>query len=160
MNTILEYPNLEADDCIALFVENLKAKKPEDSIYIIASDHDYLQLREKEINKDAQNQSRIEIYDLKFKSLMDHNNVFEDSIQNLFCKIVMGDKSDNIPPIFPKCGIKTAIKCYENTEFFSEKLKLDGVEENFHQNRLLIDFQRIPTTLKYNFNHKYKNIFH
>ena len=80
--------------------------------------------------------------------------------KTLFCKIVMGDKSDNIPPIFPKCGIKTAIKCYENTEFFSEKLKLDGVKENFYQNRLLIDFRRIPATLKYNFNHKYKNIFH
>ena len=51
MNTILEYPNLEADDCIALFVEHLKEKKPEDTIYIIASDHDYLQLREKEINE-------------------------------------------------------------------------------------------------------------
>ena len=26
----------------------------------------------------------------------------------------MGDKSDNIPSVLSKCGIKTAIKCYDD----------------------------------------------
>ena len=34
----------------------------------------------------------------------------------------MGDKSDNIPSAFPKCGPKTALKCAEDPEFFKKKM--------------------------------------
>ena len=37
-------------------------------------------------------------------------------------------KSDNIPGIFTKCGIKTAEKYYDNKELFNEKLKKENKE--------------------------------
>jgi 5'-3' exonuclease len=53
---IVSHPHLEADDCIALSVKHLHEKKPNQCIYIIASDKDYLQLA----------QENIKIIDLKF----------------------------------------------------------------------------------------------
>ena len=83
ISTIIEHDTLEADDCIALYVHHILEKNPEDEIYIIASDHDYLQLKTTD---------NLNIYDLKYKSLMEHKNVFLEYEKNLFCKIVMGIK--------------------------------------------------------------------
>ena len=47
--------------------------------------------------------------------MIESKNAF-DTEKNLFCKIVIGDKSDNIPGIFNKCGIKTE-------KLFSIKIK-------------------------------------
>ena len=69
----------------------------------------------------------------------------------------MGDKSDNIPSIFPKCGIKTAIKCYDNKEYFNDKLKDKAILDNFNRNKKLVDFNEIPTNLKKGFYRKYIN---
>jgi 5'-3' exonuclease len=148
ISSIIEHDTLEADDCIALYVHHILEKNPEDEIFIIASDHDYLQLKTTD---------NINIYDLKYKSLMEHKNVFLEHEQNLFCKIVMGDKSDNIPSIFPKCGIKTAIKCYDNKEYFNDKLKDKAILDNFNRNKKLVDFNEIPTNLKKGFYRKYIN---
>ena len=41
---------------------------------------------------------------------------------DLLIKILMGDTSDNIPSVFPKCGIKTAQKCIEDDNFFKKKM--------------------------------------
>ena len=60
----------------------------------------------------------------------------------------MGDKSDNIPPVFPKCGEKTAKKCIDNDEYFQEKIT--NVHENnlkYELNTKLIDFDYIPEEL-------------
>ena len=48
---------------------------------------------------------------------------FNKKFIHLFYKIVLGDKSDNILPIFKKCGPKTCEKYYENQELFLEALK-------------------------------------
>lgn len=142
---IIRFSELEADDCIALTTKYIFNQfkeqhgkvqgKPYLNMYIIASDIDYLQLLE----------PGLHIYDLKYKSIKESKKYTGDAQQDLFCKIVMGDKSDNIPPIFPKCGLKTAIKCYENPTFFEEKLKqFPNSKELFERNRQVIDFNYIP----------------
>ena len=60
----------------------------------------------------------------------------------------MGDSSDNIPSVFPKCGVKTAQKCVEDLEFF--KKKMDNNPEYYAQyelNKNLVDFNNIPQQL-------------
>lgn len=137
---VIEFSELEADDCIALTTKYIfnKFKQHTDStvnIYIIASDIDYLQLLEPSLH----------IYDLKFKSIKESKKYTGNAKKDLFYKIVMGDKSDNIPSIFPKCGLKTAIKCYEDPLFFEEKLKqFQHSKELFERNRQIIDFNYIP----------------
>lgn len=144
---VIQFSELEADDCIALtikYIFNLFKEKEHEklqygyshlNIYIIASDIDYLQLLE----------PGLHIYDLKYKSIKESKKYTGDAQQDLFCKIVMGDKSDNIPSIFPKCGLKTAIKFYKNSDIFEEKLKqFHNSKELFERNRQIIDFNYIP----------------
>ena len=64
---------------------------------------------------------------------------------DLFVKIIMGDKSDNIPPVFPqKRGKAKAKQYYNEPEFFKEELKIYNVEDAYKRNKLLIDFSEIP----------------
>ena len=64
--------------------------------------------------------------------------------KNLFCKIVTGDKSDNIPGIFRKCGIKTAEKLFSDQDEFIKKLNQESCNEEYQRNKLLVDFNLIP----------------
>jgi 5'-3' exonuclease len=131
---VLKHPNLEADDCIAISVKEIIQLYPECKIYIITSDKDYLQLAEE----------RIQIFDLKFKDLTKQKSSFGDSSKDLFCKIVMGDPSDCIPSVIKKCGPKTAEKCYENRDYFEDRLKKENAYEIFERNKNLVGFEYIP----------------
>lgn len=133
--------NLEADDCIALSVKKLLKNKDVNNfnhIYIITSDADYLQLVE----------PNITIYNLKYKNIALSKNCFEDKEKNLFYKIVLGDKSDNIPSVFSKCGPKTVEKYFNNKELFREKLNEGNSKETYELNNKLINFNEIPQDLQ------------
>jgi len=135
---ILKHPKLEADDCIALSVKYLLNKYPECHIYIITSDKDYLQL----------NASNVDLYNLTYKNLADSKSSTGNATQDLEIKIIMGDSSDNIPSVFPKCGQKTAQKCVDDPEFFKKKM-CDKPEyyEQYELNKKLINFDSIPQDL-------------
>ena len=143
IKTILEYPALEADDCIALTTKHIINKHPDNHIYIIANDMDYLQLAK----------CNTKIYDLKFKDITESKKCFKNPEKDLFCKIVAGDKSDNISAIFPKCGIKTAEKYFNNKELFQQKLKEYPEALSLYElNRKIIDFEYIPHDIQEGFN--------
>jgi 5'-3' exonuclease len=146
VNMILDHQKLEADDCIAISVKHLLNKYEKCKIYIITSDKDYLQLLE----------PRVKIYNLAYKNIAEEKSSFGDAKTNLFCKIVMGDASDNITSIFTKCGPKTALKCYLDKEYFECKLKKEDAYKKYELNRLLVDFNSIPNELESEFIEKYK----
>ena len=129
-----------ADDCIAIYVKQLVKKYPpsECSIYIITSDNDYLQLI----------RENVHIYNLAFKNLKESKTFTGNPEKDLKIKTIMGDVSDNIPSVFPKCGIKTAIKCVEDEEFFKKKMN-DNVAyyEQYLLNDTLVSFDKIPEEL-------------
>ena len=136
-NHIVFHPHLEADDCIAITTQQLLSKYSNCKIWIITSDMDYLQL----------SAPNVELVNLKFKKLTDSKNSFNNPKKDLFCKIVMGDKSDGIKSIFKKCGIKTASKYYDNPELFKERLEKENAYEHFLLNKKIIDFNEIPQNL-------------
>jgi len=140
---ILKHPHLEADDCIALSVKHLIQKYPECQLYIITSDNDYLQLKK----------DNVHLYNLSFKPLKSITGVSQNDLE---IKIIMGDNSDNIPSVFPKCGPKTAEKCIGDPEFFKKKMS-DNEEyyKRYELNKLLVDFNCIPQELQKEF---YTNI--
>ena len=139
---ILSYPKLEADDCVAITAKHIIDTQDDSKVWIITSDMDYLQLASE----------RIKLYDLKYKDLTSSKNSFNDAQKDLFCKIVTGDKSDNIPSVLPKCGMKTASKFYDNQELFEDRLNItSGAKERYERNKLIIDFDRIPIELINNF---------
>ena len=89
---------------------------------------------------------------MKYKNLTTSKTSFQDSEKDLFCKIVAGDKSDNIPSVLPRCGIKTAAKYYHDRELFEKKVKeCEGAAERLERNTTIIDFKRIPEELQNSF---------
>ncbi len=141
-NCILYDNELEADDCIAITTQHIIKKYPDAEVYIITSDMDYLQLV----------QDRVHIYNLKGDKLTDSKNCFNDPKKDLFCKIVAGDKSDNIASVFPRCGVKTAEKYYHDMDSFKEKLESnENYKIIYERNKTLVDFENIPQHLRRRF---------
>jgi 5'-3' exonuclease len=138
---IIGHPNLEADDCIALSVKYLHQKTPNHRIYIIASDKDYLQLA----------RENVKIMDLKFRDITQQKSSTNNPADDLQIKIIMGDPSDNIPAIFPKCGPKTAKKCLDDPVFFASKLADPETQKKYAFNQQLICFDFIPENLAADF---------
>ena len=61
----------------------------------------------------------------------------------------MGDISDNIPSVFPKCGPKTALKYYEDQTSFQKRLMSDDAFiSQYNTNKKIVDFDEIPVELK------------
>ena len=133
-------PTAEGDDIIAVIKKHLRTKYPDKPIIIISSDTDLCQLID----------SYTTIYDLKNKNL--NLNLSKENltpIQYLKQKCIIGDKSDNIPSIFPKCGKKTSIKYLDQPELLEMKLKENLLyREQYELNQLLIDFDKIPETIQ------------
>lgn len=134
IKTIISHNALEADDCIAIASRYILETYTDANITIITSDLDYLQLIT----------DRINIYTLKYKKLSDSKNSFNDPKKDLFCKIILGDKSDNIPGLFKKCGIKTAEKLYDDQDLFIKKINQEKASKTYERNKQLIDFNQIP----------------
>ena len=135
---IVEHDYLEADDCLALTTKQIVATETDDTIYIITSDTDYLQLI----------QPNVHLYNLKYKTVNTAKNSCGDSQLDLLCKIISGDKSDNIPPLLKKCGAKTLQKIIETPSLFFDKVEQDDtLREHYLRNKTLIDFNEIPQEL-------------
>lgn len=139
---IIHHKFLEADDCIALYVNNLIENEPEAKITIITSDTDYLQLLKT---------SNIQIYNLNFKTVNNLKNSTGNYEKDLLKKIIMGDKSDNIPALFNKCGEKTVQKYLNDELLFNKELIKQNKQYQYELNRLLIDFNEIPENYKNEF---------
>jgi 5'-3' exonuclease len=68
-----------------------------------------------------------------------------DPKKDLKLKIIMGDKSDNIPPIHKGIGAITANKLASLSDDELETYLIEkGCKEIYDNNRLLIDFEMIP----------------
>jgi 5'-3' exonuclease len=146
----IKLENLEADDIIGTITKYLIENNNYENIYIITNDNDYLQLNYN---------NNIHLYNYSCKNLKDKSLGSREI--DLYTKIIMGDKSDNILPIHNKCGIKTALKYIENNELLKNKFNSDKqILEKYLLNEKLINFDFIPEELKnkiINFWIKYNN---
>ncbi|OUU22647.1 MAG: hypothetical protein CBB97_14790 [Candidatus Endolissoclinum sp. TMED37] len=128
-------PGIEADDWIAY--EILENNDPNNQYFIVSSDHDFYPL----LN------SQVSMVDMLGKS-----NVKENAVTGklyLKQKLLMGDKSDNIPPIYKGCGEKTALKLAQNDIELEKTInKHPGAREQLELNRKLIEFGNWPTHIK------------
>lgn len=134
---IMEHDQLEADDVIALVKKALHHKNPQLPITIITNDNDYIQLVD----------DYTFIYNLQYKRI--EERVKQDPIKYLEYKVILGDKSDNIPCIMKKCGPKTAEKLLASPENMDALFqKHPEAHQQYTLNRLLIDFNYIDDKLK------------
>jgi len=143
INTILYQNRLEADDCAALYIKKIMELDSTSELFIIANDHDYMQIVDN---------TNVFLYNLAYKNLGKHPKFYKEKGKNLFMKIILGDKSDNIKPLFDKCGVKTAEKYFNDIELFKSKLeKNEGFLKKYNHNKQMIDFNEIPEKFREKF---------
>ena len=142
--TFLELPDSEADDIIYLSINNIIKLYPNKSIYILASDKDYLQILDR---------PSLILIDGGYNETIGTNK--DDARLSLWTKILSGDNSDNIPPIFKGCGNKTSIKLIEDINYFNKCIDEYNCTEQLLLNRNLVSFDRIPQKYIDLFNNTY-----
>ena len=150
---VIKVSAAEADDIIAVLCQELRKK-----CVIYSNDEDYFQLQS----------DRISIYNPKEKKIVKCG----DPNEFLIKKCLMGQKKDDIfnvitptnwgktegtkdkrkPGFGEKAAKKVLTEGYESwLEKSSEYKKFDTIvnpKENFHRNRILIDFDKIPDVVR------------
>lgn len=134
----IEHWHAEADDIACVIARTINAACPETQVVIVTNDNDYLQL----VNASTQ------VFNLKHIDLSTRLKGVTPQMY-LKTKVLMGDKSDNIPAVFPKCGEKTASALACDPERLAKQLrKCPSYEERFALNEMLIDMDAIPQDLQ------------
>lgn len=135
---VLAVDALEADDIIAILTKMILQKNPDADITIITNDNDYIQLCTLSDN--------ISIMNLQGKQLKDRAEVAVDKY--ILYKTIIGDKSDNIPSIMKKVGIKTAQKLALNPDELQKVFdKHPEAKRQYEMNDLIMNFNNIPAHL-------------
>lgn len=125
---------LEADDIIAIICRKYEIEKSEIKIVLVSGDQDFLQL------------GRENLFFINYKSKKAITLTKEEAKEALKLKILNGDCSDNIDPIFPKGTKKKEL--IENEEKLMEYLEAHpDVKKKYELNQKLINFDYIPTIL-------------
>jgi 5'-3' exonuclease len=174
--TLLQNPEAEADDMIALFVE----AHPNDNHIIVSSDSDYLQLITDNVTMYDGVQNRIITKDGFFKDDKNMTPIKEkktgevkeapDPEWLLFEKCIRGDTSDNIFSAYPGCRKKGTRNKVGMLEAYADKDtggfnwnnfmlqrwtdhngKEHIVRDDFERNVQLIDLTAQPMDLKVKF---------
>jgi 5'-3' exonuclease len=137
----VKFDKLEADDLIALISKKYQQEKSETKIYLISGDKDFLQL------------GRENLVFLNYKAKKPIVLTNEEAKEALKNKILTGDCSDNICPIFPKdrkiLSLKKRKEIIENNdELLSYLNENPDIKKKYELNQKLINFDYIPKKLQ------------
>jgi hypothetical protein len=148
--TVLQNPQLEADDLIAGFIQS----HPHDDHVIISTDSDFIQLiapNVRQYNGISETTYTHEgIFDKKGKRVIDKKtNVEKDLIDPewvLFEKCMRGDPTDNVFSAYPKVRKNKLLEAYNDRNrrgFAWNNLMLQRwVDHNGEEHRVLDDYER------------------
>lgn len=132
---LVKVEGAEGDDVIATTLMNFKDKYL--ATMLIASDHDFLQI---------DGVREFDLFGKEAKRDLGGEEVSADDY--LLGKILMGDKSDNIKQVFPKCGPKTALKWTKDKSALKTILKeSQDAASRYLLNKKIISFKEIPPDL-------------
>ena len=142
---------LEADDIIAVICKYYEKKNPEEKVYLISGDKDFLQL------------GRENLIFINYKSKKPFTLTLEEAKEQLKLKILNGDCSDSILTIFPKdrkiLSLKKRKELIENEDKLKEYLDENPeIKEKYKINCHMIDFNFIPKELQKEILKEIKNI--
>lgn len=132
---LVKVEGAEGDDVIATTLMNFKDKYL--ATMLVASDHDFLQI------------DGVREFDLFGREAeRDLGGEIVSADDYLLGKILMGDKSDNIKQVFPKCGPKTALKWTRDKVALKTVLKeSQDAASRYLLNKKIISFKEIPSEL-------------
>lgn len=134
---ILSVDKLEADDIVAIVKTHVRSNEDQREIVIVTNDNDYVQLID-----DYTLVVNLQGRDLK-------SRIDSEPLTYLQQKIILGDKSDNIPSIAKKIGEKTSSKLARDADALSALFKKNpDAKAQYELNRMLISFDYIPQSLR------------
>ena len=148
--TVLQHPELEADDLIAGWIQS----HPEAKHVIISTDSDFVQLISPTVSQyngvQEHHITHEGIFDKKGKLVIDNKTKAPKAIPDpqwlLFEKCIRGDSSDNVFSAYPKVRknkLEEAFKDKDNKGFSWNNLMLQRwVDHNGVEHRVLEDYQR------------------
>lgn len=142
---VLSAEGLEADDIAYLTVKLLRLHHPTAEIRVITSDRDYLQM----VFDD-----HIHLMDAPGKPIVGTGSCTKD----LWTKILMGDKSDNIPPVCKGCGKKVAEQLASDVDAMEAFIEKKNCRTEVERNRRLICMSEIPPHLVEAFYNAYTQV--
>jgi len=141
-----KFDTLEADDIVYLIQKQLLFMNRHSNIVIITNDSDYLQMYT----------SNVKIYNMQFKDLSLKIN-YNPKIE-LLLKIIIGDKSDNIPKLMTGMRKENALNIALMTEEDRiQYFKSTNLLDKYILNKKLIDLNEIPEEIIKKF-YEYYNI--
>lgn len=152
-NKIIKVMNAEADDSLGISVYHELELNANRKIRVITGDSDYLQLVSKNVRVYG---LKSDMKEMEVKIKIGKNNVEMTSEIFLQTKILMGDKTDGIDPVFKGCGPSMAYKLASDNSLFEKEIK--NKEENwkkYQHNRLMIDFKYVPNDIQHNIKTQY-----
>jgi len=137
----IQVDRCEGDDIIAVLTKKYGNNK-EYEIELISTDKDFVQLQK---------------FD-NFKQFTPIKKEYLKSLnpkRDLEIKILTGDKSDNIPNVKYRCGVKTAEKMIN--EGLTELETDEDIRKNYIRNKKIIDFDLIPDDIQDSIIKEYEN---
>jgi len=138
----------EADDCVGTICHYIRDTQPTRKVIIISNDTDFLQLVDEHIKL------------FKPSKLTEVPLKCESGQKYLQLKVILGDKSDNIPKIFAGCGPKKAEELVTDPDAFDRHIRNHPERWQRYQHNLnLICFHQIPTEIKEDIIRKYKTLY-
>lgn len=137
----LLFDETEADDIIATICMYLEKKVPNQEIIIVSGDDDFTQL----------GREKVGILDYRKKKVITFKD--KECEEKLRLKILNGDKSDNIPSIFPKSRKEVSLKERKMVKESKKDMEkfLDAnpeIKKKYNLNEKLIDFRKIPKKIQ------------
>jgi 5'-3' exonuclease len=124
---------VEADDLIACICLHLKEDNPNQIIYLVSGDEDFLQL------------GRDNLIFINYKKKKPFTLTKEEALIALETKIINGDPSDCIPGIFQKGKRINKKEIIDSEDKLKKYLELNiESKKQYEKNRLMIDFNNIP----------------
>jgi len=129
---------LEADDVIGIVAKHIEEKYENKNVFIMSGDQDFYQL------------GRNNVHFINYKTKKPVVFTKDQAKLELHKKILVGDKSDCIPSIFPnKFSVKIKKDLIESIEKFQDYLKENkDIEDKYINNMKLINFDYIPQNYK------------
>lgn len=148
-SNILKCDFAEGDDCIAIATKYILFKNNFNKVIIVSCDKDMVQL-----HSDRTTIITSEGLIRKPKEELEHaiKEKINESIEAkdfLLWKIILGDKSDNIPNIKERIGNKKAWKLIQDKETLKQLIKDDiNIAKAFKRNKKLISLNEIPESVE------------
>lgn len=134
-------PRAEADDIAAVLCRHFTSL--DKSVIVVSGDADLGQLAS----------ANVKVFDIKGVNILDKacakaGLTEPDPAAYLHCKIIAGDRGDNVSAIKPRLGPRTALKLLKDPDLLDKELAVPETRRRYEENKKLVDLTQLPEEIE------------